>query len=72
MNAEGCSWIKKDGNGSRKSGNRIPFSMSDVIKVTFLPMHIDVPIPFVGTFFVGGISPMAFRRYLLSTYFAGV
>ncbi|CAN0168243.1 unnamed protein product [Laminaria digitata] len=32
VNAEGCSWIKKDGNGSRKNGNRIPFSMADVVK----------------------------------------
>ena len=32
VNAEGCSWIKKDGNASRKNGNRIPFSMADVVK----------------------------------------
>lgn len=34
MNADGCSWIKKDGNGSRKNGNRIPFSLADVVKKT--------------------------------------
>lgn len=32
VSAEGWSWIKKDGNGSRKSGNRIPFSMADVVR----------------------------------------
>ena len=36
----GMSWIKKDGNGSRKAGNRIPFWMADVVtKVGGLAVH---------------------------------
>eukprot|EP00752_Nemacystus_decipiens_P003197 g2958.t1 len=31
LSSEGWSWIKKDGTGSRKSGNRIPFAMGDVV-----------------------------------------
>ncbi|CAM9294013.1 unnamed protein product, partial [Ectocarpus fasciculatus] len=31
LSSEGWSWIKKDGQGSRKSGNRIPFVMGDVV-----------------------------------------
>lgn len=31
VNAEGWSWIKRDGNGSRKSGNRVPFLTADVV-----------------------------------------
>lgn len=36
LSSEGWSWIKKDGTGSRKSGNRIPFSMGDVVMKVFL------------------------------------
>lgn len=31
LSSEGWSWIKKDGTGSRKNGNRIPFKMGDVV-----------------------------------------
>ena len=36
LSSEGWSWIKKDGTGSRKSGNRIPFAMGDVVMKVFL------------------------------------
>lgn len=43
VSSEGWSWIKRDGSGSRKSGNRVPFSMADVVaKVCFVGVALLV------------------------------
>lgn len=42
LSSEGWSWIKKDGQGSRKSGNRIPFVMGDVVTKVTASCHVTL------------------------------
>lgn len=66
LSSGGWSWIKKNGTGSRKSGNRIPFAMGDVAMKVTLALVCSVPSRAWGAAFgcvdLGGSALPGARR----------
>lgn len=58
LSSEGWSWIKKDGTGSRKSGNRIPFAMGDVV----MKVGLRVRSPWFSAFLFPPSACRSMRR----------